>query len=99
MGFPCLTFRTAETLLETPAGLTPTPEPIPGRRGALDLPGLPAGAGAGASFLRSPSVWRGWVLSKLRALGRKLWGKGGSADSLLWRLLFCNLKIKLIFKN
>lgn len=41
-------------LLETPADLMPAPKSVPGRRDALDSPGLPAGAGAGASFLQSP---------------------------------------------
>lgn len=35
-------------------GYKPTPNPVPGRRTALDLPGLPAGAGAKASFPWSP---------------------------------------------
>ena len=62
--FQCLLFRMQKPFPKPPSdflgahrselGYKPTPNPIPGRRTALDSPGLPAGAGAKASIPRSP---------------------------------------------
>ena len=54
----------------------PTPKSVPGRRDALDLPGLPARAGAGSAspgVPPLPACEGGWAPEQSPALGRKTW--------------------------